>query len=355
MFINFFLNRSNELHPNLSKFLFFIYLVIILQLINACGGSAGGGGATKSEDIGKNKTIGQAIESTGRNINELSIILLSSEYITRDPTLDTPNNNVIELLDSYDSLISSYIVPYEKFTQPITAMLDEIGIVVPLLKVDIEQNFFNSGFEVLGGTAGLNAIYLDGKYLDILQDFSNYLALHDLSPIHPLGSMDGLIIELLVEYHFSSPLKVQYKYPVESLNSEQAQSSIDIFNGISSFILYHEFSHLYFYHAVSNFQLIENAVNQMLSNKKISHISFTSENEDLADLFAGMLLKRSQNSIVHANIGLDVMTYIGYFLTSDIEKFEYIYDESFIQNNSSELYSNLTLRRGLVLFGYNSY
>jgi hypothetical protein len=220
------------------------------------------------------------------------------------------------------------------------------------LPITVVQDFRTVPYLSNSGLAGAIALHdvvvVDGKFVDILLEYSVYLALlqTDSTDVGEFEAVDKIAAAHLNHYG-TVPA---FYYPMDQLSPEQ--ETLAIYNFLSAFaaVLYHELGHLYLYHGLDAIRAGDTSTQ---SDDVL--ITRTPVREDDADLSAGILLARAGFDEMRGTAMLDLLAFFvglqtGEFTTST----EVVAD--FQQTLVSGLtYSSLAQRKSNLARGYRVY
>ena len=201
------------------------------------------------------------------------------------------------------------------------------------------------GIRFSGGIAGHEVVMLDGKYLDILFEYANYLVMRERN----LTFDDGLLaINSIVANHNSYFGFRTYftRYNGLFLNFSDQQYAESLFQSLIAFIVYHEYAHVYLNHAVES--------SRISSYVEYYQVNFSSTQEDAADFIAGVLIAKSGLSYNLANFGLDILHFYIDQRTGFRTSINQIPSDAFF-DNPNDRYSTLINRHQSVAMGWRLY
>lgn len=285
-------------------------------------------------------------EENINNSDELALNL-NDAVISRDPVQLPANNIEQQYLDQNGFYLLSVSRPTDRYNNSLGILRNKVGIsnaVNIVVEDDNRKNPIISGFA--GGYAYHTFVAIDGKFIDILSEYSNYLAMSDLGQ-----TFDSRVyaIDLIVQWHNSFfDGGVGIEYPLSGL-SEQARSISDFyFQSLMGAILYHEFGHYYLLQALDQIRSQGTPVQSILN--------YTTINEDDADRISGMLTSKAGHSLSMAKEMIDLMAY--YFLqrigeVTSFSQIESSMQAQFVRFGPS--HSSLARRKQLLEEGFDRF
>ncbi|WP_157976712.1 hypothetical protein [Parahaliea mediterranea] len=342
-----------------NKILFSLLLVMALT---ACGGGSDSNGAidtppppppppspspSPSPTQGTTYGIGGTGGFLGSNSGTLDVIAaLSGSQILRDATQRPATPQELSNLRSIDMSRTSSGIAFNDFQQSANRLLELAGIDsdAPLF---VEEDLrYNAGIgQIRGGHAGHEYFTVDGKYLAIANEVSNFYAQYNkgTSFESPASAIDRI-----VAYHvINLGVVPECCYPLTSLSADEREESDRYFLSLFGFIAYHEFGHYFLYHILDGLR----------ANVEINPaILFSSVNEDDADFISGALLKKSGLDVEIATFGMDLFFFQVAYENGVALSFSHVVGNPQIQlYPSSPIYSSLFNRKEIMRDGYRSY
>jgi len=222
----------------------------------------------------------------------------------------------------------------------------------PNLPFTVEEDFAVFERPFFGAMAGHSVVIFDGKFFDILKEFSTYLVLreHSLTP-EPWT----VAINLIVNSH--SPIKGyigDQHFMYDSLSTNLQLEAIQKYQELAAVIVYHEFAHIYLYHQLDKVRGSSPPYDNGL------FILYTSIIEDQADYAAGALLKRAGFSSTEIPKQVyDILTFfivhrVFYDTPREIFSIEEMTDDIVnLIDSKNYSYSTATVRKALLDCGFN--
>lgn len=195
-----------------------------------------------------------------------------------------------------------------------------------------------------GGFANHDAIFLDGKLLDVLRDVANFLATSGpLSQAQLYAGIDNIVLHHASVEGFPAPML----YPTHTLPAQVCGAADGFFFDMAGAILYHEFGHHWAYGCVDQWLMQGSAAGVLFP--------YPSKMEDDADIIAGALTRKAGHDLQRAQLTFDLLTFLfgarNWQYTSLAQAQSY--EAQFTQTNPS--YSPPARRHHLIAQGYELY
>lgn len=270
---------------------------------------------------------------------------LSKQALNRDPDQAAPSQVEATLLAQQDQQLLSQVFTSSRFQFTMSRVLAAADIS-SLTNVFVHDDFRFAGIPFGGGMAGHDFFMIDGKFLDILGDYANYLALRGAGL-----TLDtpALAIDSIVNSHNASPFaQALERYPYQLLPQALKFESDRILDSYAGAITYHEFGHYYLYHMLDRLR--------SMGTFAELYINFTSVNEDDADRLAGALMRKAGMDLQLGQEMVDLMAF--YVMNRNGQAFS-IFDvvaslpAQFVPGSVN--YSSLAVRKELFAEGYLRY
>ncbi|HEX5312284.1 hypothetical protein [Aquabacterium sp.] len=161
-----------------------------------------------------------------------------------------------------------------------------------------------------GGIAGADAVYLDGKLLDLMADIANGLAMKASGRLSASLSqiVDTAAAQQLSFANFCVP-SAPLAFPDAMLTPAELDRSVEIFTQLAGGILFHEFGHVWARHTL--LQLRDSII-----NPQGGFFAYTSATEDNADVISGVLSAKANHESTYPKMMIDLMTFAYFYRRS---------------------------------------
>lgn len=311
----------------------FAVLACALLTLTSCGGGGGGGGPAPEVQLARE---------------------LASTRLSRNPRIEpvvTPFVNEFLVLSQIDqnlnfSTAGTFVLGRYQATLQRLAERAQIDRVTVFVSSDLACTSVAVG----GGIAGDALIVLDGKFLDVLAEVSNGLALRES------GRISASIAQIVDSAAFSQLTFSRAclatdptAFPDTALSAAELDRSIEIFTQLVGGLFFHEFGHVWNWHALLKFR-------EQYTIPGGGFFTYTSATEDNSDVISGILNAKAGHSSSLTTFAFDLLA------------FTYLYRRapgslSFEQTSSWEIqyqqtaptYSSLAARKGLIERGYRGW
>jgi hypothetical protein len=186
---------------------------------------------------------------------------------------------------------------------------------------------------------------LDGKFLDILFDMANYIALSRSG-----RTFDSIYYaaDNIVAYHLSSNRTLPSGgYYYHMLTPQEKMSSDELYLSMVGGIYYHEFGHYLLLHMLDSVRAQYDLSGTIL---------YSSASEDDADFVGGALSAKAGLDESAGLLMFDLMTFYSAYKSGQVYNFINITNNFVVQfQQSSITYSSLAVRKSNFSKGYDSY
>jgi hypothetical protein len=341
-----------------------ICVALILAGCGGGGGGSGGGGtansrstvvqvsssSTSSTSVQVKSTFGiggtSPIFNSPANINSV-VSLLQENGITRDSSQIPATTGESQQLEYADKMRTNSLLSVQDYHQlAIKALNQKAGIansVRGLVEVDLRNN--SNLWMFGGGHAGHDYFALDGKFLDILFDMANYIALSRSG-----RTFDSIYYaaDNIVAYYLSSNRTLPSGgYYYHMLTPQEKMSSDELYLSMVGGIYYHEFGHYLLLHMLDSVRAQYDLSGTIL---------YSSASEDDADFVGGALSAKAGLDESAGLLMFDLMTFYSAYKSGQVYNFINITNNFVVQfQQSSITYSSLAVRKSNFSKGYDSY
>ncbi|MBZ4333521.1 hypothetical protein [Corallococcus sp. AS-1-12] len=198
-----------------------------------------------------------------------------------------------------------------------------------------------------GGVTGHLIVVMDGKFFDILTEYTNYLAAHDTG-LTTTGRVPA--VNAIVASHNSirGGAAPQSLFPTAALDSYARKRARHYLLDYAGAILAHEFGHFWAWGCVDQLRMQSASAN--------GFYIYPAMVENDADFITGALTAKSGHDLTRAQEMIDLMAYYALQRQSpsaSILDIEVSYDQQFRQQYPT--YESLAGRKQLIAQGYNAY
>jgi hypothetical protein len=274
---------------------------------------------------------------------------LASSVILRDPNHPGASFNEHHELNNYDvelqlETLDAGYQPYYQYYLELARR--DAGIDGSVL-IEVAEDFrFNVHLDDrAGAVAGHSYILVDGKFLDALWEISSFLAMSDLGLVYRdwVEAFDEVIY---LHQQVLGSTQLAFLYPFEVLDSYGQELAEAYFLTYVSALLYQEFGHLFYRHALENLRR-----DGFLEPLAETHYL----QEDRADVISGMLLAKVGHPVELAVEMWDLLTFFYIQRFDPAVTYDQILEPSFQDGFVVEDGNTLTERKYQVIYGYDRY
>lgn len=276
-------------------------------------------------------------------------VVLSEPVLWRDPAQEPAFQTEDNFLHLYDDEVEGLTARARRNTSYeswINEALDRVGVDLHY-RVIVTEDFRLSGWleSVAGGVTGHELIVLDGKLLDILLEYSTFIALWERGDIRrdPVEAVDEIV---LLHNDFLGETTGGFLYRYWDVDLDVALRADTHFLRFVSALVYHEFGHLYLGHVLAALRR-DGDLETLRPPDPID--------EDDADLVSGMLVAKAGRDLFSAQELLDVMCFA---LEQRFDRNLTYWDvlsPGFQDASPGGGYSSLSFRKQTVLEGFDRY
>lgn len=286
-------------------------------------------------------TSSGAVGSCYGNPEQLGTEFLSEANVSRDPC-EFPMANEISYCQQADAQEFATIPTTSAYDPLLNTLRDDAGIsaVAPIRAVVDLQSVIPFG----GGVTGHDIVLIDGKFIDILLELSQYLGMAELGE-----TSDDLTTALntIVAYHnaYAGVSAPPGNYVAAS--PEAMQAATKHLAALAGAILYHEFGHYWAWVCIDG--------TRVSSQPGFGLNYWPTKFEDDADLIAGVLSAKAGHSATDATMMIDVMAFYTLHRQGYVQSFsavEAAYTQ-YMQNSPN--YSSLAVRKQTIMRGYQDW
>lgn len=201
-----------------------------------------------------------------------------------------------------------------------------------------------------GGVGGNDVMILDGKFLDLMAEVANGLALRESGRVAtPLDA----IVDQAAAAQMSFPLFCRASDPIafpdNVLTPQELDRSVEIFTQLTGGTFYHEFGHVWGRHRLLMLR------DQLLAPGG-GFFSYTSAIEDNADLTSGILSAKAGHAAEYPKLTYDLLTFSffarrapGTVVYANVNSWQVQYQQN------SPTYSSLATRKSTIDLGYSAW
>lgn len=307
------------------------------------GASGGGGGGTASNVGGGGG--GANSPSCLSNPEEAAVRSLSVRPISRD-ACEAPTQAEAQTCSVDDARLIGNIQTTGDWNCLMAWLATQAGIATNV-DIRVATDLLATPIPAGGGVTGGNVVFVDGKFLEILSEYANYLALAEAGQ----ATEDAFsAVNRIVSAHNSvhgaraDPLF----YPTGILPVELTGSAFLHLQAMAGAILYHEYGHYWAWGCVDRLRLgLASSVGFYVYPPKI---------EDDADLISGILSAKTAHDEFDSMMTIDLMAFYTMQragLAIDFRMIAFDYDQQFRQMNQA--YESLAIRKQLISRGFADY
>ncbi len=246
---------------------------------------------------------------------------------------------------SFDSQRFSSFIFTNRYQDVVQRLKGQVGIdaSVPVTVTPDMQCFAPFG----GGLTGFGAIALDGKLLDILNEYSNYLAL--AADGHTTIGRNVALANIVTAHN--SVFCASYDpffFPAASLSAAEQQNANQFMDSFVGADMFHEFGHYWGWALIIELRASFTPFGQFFI--------YPTQIEDQADFVSGVLSARARHNIARGQEVYDLMTF-QYLNRSagviDIALVEQTWQGQFVQSAGN--YQSLAGRKNTFARGFASF
>jgi len=339
----------------------FFSIMVLIFLLVSCGGGGGKKNSSSAAAATSNSPASSVPSQTQTqfgiggtsplfnspgNINAV-ISLLKQKSLSRDPSQLPANSIELQQLDYIDAIRTNSLYSSENYHLQIIRTLNQKANIADSVKGFVEVDMKNNTnlWMISGGHTGHNYVAMDGKFIDILFEMANYIALTRSGRVY-----DSIYFaaDNIVAYHLSSNRTLPSGgYIYDLLTPQERVDANALFLSLVGAIYYHEYGHYMLLHMLDISRANYDATGL---------VQYSSANEDDADFIAGALSAKAGLDVQAGQLMFDLMAFYSAYKGGYVFNFANITNNYVIQfQQNTVTYSSLAVRKTNFINGFNNY